>query len=758
MSPTLSINRQLQETEAPTLDEDPEEAVSEGGDTSPESGNMLFSLFKTREHETTAADTTLVDAAEGRRHLLVISDEASLQDPLKSFDPISVLDNQNAGSSYMESLSRGEDNDASVEGKAESRCPTQGPSVVPRRIEELAVPSIDEDRRSPSQGGGTDMNLSNDTDTTNVANHTKHSPLPWPGRARHTQHQFVQLDSTTSLDSSSVKIPTRDEAKKRRLLVNYSEDRANLRLVFDTSSLIKLIHEMGQNFNSVDLYKPTKARIEAYTETVFPSVVETWGMALQINSALDNIIVPHAFSTACGVTPIPEEHLNEGVADSDVLIYVGMRDEASCSIDSRPQITVCHFDQQMRPLIGSLSICLDEMTVQQDNVYANESLRHTALISQLVGRFLGLSPNLFKYFRDPETGQLWGERKVEVSCSGVGIDVDSQDEVKQEIMISNIIQELEVRDESSRKWEISSPRVKQVVRNHFDCQTLRGARLAAPTMQSGPEDGSSECTFFDLDLRYHFDEDMTAISHNADAANRVSPLSLALLEDSSWYKANFFSAATPTFGRGAGCGFVESSCISRGNVPDYAEGYFCATAESPGSRSGCDYTHHHKAGCNLDTDAGPPEEYQYFLDPQYGAEFDDMDYCPMRSKHLVPCSSSGGGEKHLLQQLDGESFEESSRCFETDANVPVCLEAVCNPEDKTLSIIVQGKVFYCAFHGQVINVDVGFSVICPRIAAVCPELVCPSNCSGAGVCDYCKEVPKCICNSPYDQTDGCWDS
>jgi leishmanolysin-like peptidase len=505
---------------------------------------------------------------------------------------------------------------------------------------------------------------------------------------------------------------------------------------------------MGKNFGAIAEYKPTKARVTAYVEEIFPSIVEIWGKVLKVHSPLQNI-VPQPL--ACGETAssmIPQHHFEEGVANADTMIYVQMRDSSSCSVDPKPRITICNFDQHMRPLIGSLSICLEDMVVQKDKVHESEVLHHTALLSQLLGRFLGLSPNLFQYFRDPATGQLWGERKVDIAC-GIG-----NTQVSQEIMLSNIIQQRTVRD-ADPYYEISTPTVKQVVRNQFDCQTLTGARLDGPT-SSNPKE---ECAFFNLDLRYHFDEDMTSLSQNADAAFGVSPLSLALLEDSSWYQANFAEATTPTFGRGAGCGFVESSCIAGGNVPDYSVGYFCASHERlPGTRSGCDYTHHSKAGCDLEDDVSPPlEEHRYFLpsNPEFGSPFDDVDYCPMRSKHLVPCSSSNGSKG---ASLAGESFEENSRCYETDASIPVCLETVCNRSDKTLSVVVKGKSFYCAYQGQVINVEVGYSVVCPRIAAVCPDLVCPSNCSGKGLCDYCKEVPECICDSPFDQSDGCWNS
>ena len=539
MSPTVSIDSMLQESEPPTSEGELEEEDGEAEATKAGSSRLLHSLFRTREHEldTVESDESKGDAPEGRRKLLVLSN--STQDLLKSFDPISVPDNK-----INESLSLGGVVGAPTElpyhVTTETMCPTWGPSLVPRRIEELIL-SEDGDNYWD------DTKPLNDTASQNIRKSTKRS---WPGRARHTQHQLVQLDATRSLDSTAIKVPPPDEAKKRRVLVNYGEERKNLRLVFETSSLLTLLHEMSQNFNAVDQYNPTKARITAYTNHVFPAIAETWGSVLQIYSPLQNLVFPRSFSSSCGEIPIPENHLDEGVPEADVLIYVEFKKQTLCSIDSRPQIAICHFDQYMRPLIGSLSICLEDMDVQMDSVYDKEMLHYTALLSQLVGRFLGLSPNLFKYFRNSETGQLWGDRKVDIACAGGGTEDDQG--VEQEIVLSNIIQE------TNGKWEISTPTVKQVVRNHFDCPTLTGARLAAPTI---PDTSIQECSFFDLDLRYHFDEDMTSISQNADA-DGVSPISLALLEDSSWYKANFEAAKTPLFGRGAGCGFLESSCIS----------------------------------------------------------------------------------------------------------------------------------------------------------------------------------------------------
>ena len=69
MSPTVSIDGELQETEAPTSD-DPgseEKSVEEGG-SGAKNGLPYTSFFKTREHESDAS-VEKDDASEGRRNL-----------------------------------------------------------------------------------------------------------------------------------------------------------------------------------------------------------------------------------------------------------------------------------------------------------------------------------------------------------------------------------------------------------------------------------------------------------------------------------------------------------------------------------------------------------------------------------------------------------------------------------------------------------------------------------------------------------------
>lgn len=726
MSPTISIDRMLADTEAPTsasmeakMPEDPGK-VSDVND-----GGILFSLFKTREHDIDDDDgfSDEEDPADGRRNLRVLDINSTF---LSTFDPISLPDNLKnpAASSLLETLSRGE---VSSVVNASSSCPTLGPSIVPRHVDH---PALNEDyfdaQKELARANGTSALVFDQVR---------------PGKARFTQHQLVHIGSRAAdLGVDSIVLPPENEIKKRRILVNYDDKRGGLRIVFDSSSLTSMLKKMGSDFSSMDDFLPANTRITVLKDVVFPSIASVWSRVLEVKQPAHSIFPS---DSSCGSTSIPAEHVAHGVADADVVIYVESRPD--CEIESNPELTICHFDQDMRPLIGMLRVCLGDILLVNGKVSEMETARNVATFSQLIGRFLGLSPKLFRFFRNPGTNQLWGEREVNLEC------LDDEKRVRLKMPLSNIIQERSER-ENELFYEISTPSVMQIVRNHFDCQTLTGARLEKPSID--PHDGR-KCNFNNLDLRYHFDEDMTTISQNADAAHGVSPLSIALLEDSSWYRAIFEASRTPSFGRAAGCGFVGSKCISSGNVPDYSLDYFCSTVDPPGTRSGCDYLHQNKAGCDLEMDINPPETYMYFTDdPSFGSAYSDVDYCPMKTKYLQSCT----GRSKSVTALAGETYGESSKCYETDAGIPVCLDTVCNAESKTLSFSVRGSLFHCSYHGQVINVESGYSIKCPRIAAVCPGLVCPSNCSGKGICDYCKEIPECICDNPFDETDGCWES
>jgi hypothetical protein len=66
-----------------------------------------------------------------------------------------------------------------------------------------------------------------------------------------------------------------------------------------------------------------------------------------------------------------------------------------------------------------------------------------------------------------------------------------------------------------------------------------------------------------------------------------------------------------------------------------------------------------------------------------------------------------------------------------------------------------GTISYSAT--EIIDTTKGLRIECPRIASVCLDMVCPSNCLERGVCDEDRDGKhSCICDDPFNDTPGCW--
>lgn len=110
---------------------------------------------------------------------------------------------------------------------------------------------------------------------------------------------------------------------------------------------------------------------------------------------------------------------------------------------------------------------------------------------------------------------------------------------------------------------------------------------------------------------------VTAITLPTDQV--LSQLTLALFEDTGWYKVDYSMGQMSPFGHGRGCNFVYEDCIVDGQVPEWSEGFFCNTLLSDEEMT-CDPNHQHITFCDLvDYDqlsfAVPPNRNQrYFPD------------------------------------------------------------------------------------------------------------------------------------------------
>lgn len=165
--------------------------------------------------------------------------------------------------------------------------------------------------------------------------------------------------------------------------------------------------------------------------------------------------------------------------------------------------------------------------------------------------YLGFSVSLYAFFRDenghprtprkPDTGKPYLNEKLQIH------------------QWSNTT----IRRITRENWAVKggtikktmdmmvTPRVVEEVRKHFNCSELEGAEL---------EDQGGEGTALTHWEKRVFESEAMSGTHSSRPV--FSRITLALMEDTGWYKANYDMSSDLTWGKNLGCDFVMKSCNS----------------------------------------------------------------------------------------------------------------------------------------------------------------------------------------------------
>ena len=492
---------------------------------------------------------------------------------------------------------------------------------------------------------------------------------------------------------------------------------------------------------------------------------------------------------------IPASVLQNGVSDADLVIVVSAEKALNfatqtievCQGSTLAAAYPCVLDQFDRPVVGYTNFCLDNLGILNGPTFNNwlraplvnnppvlltqrgvDNIISTTLHE--TGHVLGMVIDMFRFFRDPETGDFQTPRPFEST------QVWCPDGTTRSVLLpSTRTLQWELSPRGVRHYHVVTPRVRTVVRNHFNCQSLQGARIEnLPTLGS--------CIGSHWDERLFYSELLgPALSGVADP---LSPLTLALLEDSGWYRVNYTGSTASPYGHAAGCEFVNNDCIVNNQVPSYGAGAFCDTPTEISPFGGivplsnpiyCDPNHIELALCDLfDTDALPPSStinsgpntVRYFDNhPSWISIFQLTDQCPLPQITLgLDCTDPMAytlANDPFRKTYQGEESGPSSRCINADPNDGSPARAGCFPiecDAAAFRVRIAGQE--CRFDGEELSVGLtnGNSfgkVICPPLAVVCPDLYCPVACSGRGVCNYDATPPRCECYNPDDNSPAC---
>jgi leishmanolysin len=250
---------------------------------------------------------------------------------------------------------------------------------------------------------------------------------------------------------------------------------------------------------------------------------------------------------------------------------------------------------------------------------------------------------------------------------------------------------------TSTQLVVVSPNVVAAGKAHFGCSTFVGIPLEN---QGG---SGSEGTHWEK--IYLGNELMTAQMTGKPV---YSVFTLALMQDSNWYRVDTSQADQLVWGKNQGCSFYDYSCS-----PSFAE--FC-----PRPTSGVSSTFYY---CSRD-----------YTSKNMCISTDFTDNCHI--KEYLSNFNCNANDPDFSRHSLFESPGINSRCFSTTYNnrrYPGCYKSACVNGQVVLTI--SNQTITCPSAGSIIS-DGSLSITCPDPTDFCSYLGnrCLNDCSGHGRC------------------------
>lgn len=483
--------------------------------------------------------------------------------------------------------------------------------------------------------------------------------------------------------------------------------------------------------------------------------------------------------TKCGPVDVPQKHLDKcricdtkgvncllttpgyewgagpGVKDKDFILYVSALETAHC--DKANAVAYASYCQQEqvhdRPVAGFANLCPDRLDPDPRH-YSNliSTVKHE------IYHALGFSAGLYAFYRD-QNGEPYTPREKH------GLP-PYNDRYNLYQWSPRVVKKIERKDWAVRKGRIShavqmivTPRVRDAVRDHFNCDSLEGAEIE--------NQGGVGTEFTHWEKRLFENEAMTGTYTQNPVFSR---LTLALMEDTGWYKANYSMADELDWGRHLGCKFAKSSCKTwmEDNMDDeHSAQPFCFTVKQTPLRMRCTHSRMSLALCNLRQYEKPlPSEYQYFSylpdikeasdghkrtvhkdTATYGGAVALADYCPYYQKFTLSGNDGKRRETTCTSRDNApsesdnyglESYGSSCKCFQQGMAWTAkkglltrtmldwgsgCYNYFCK---NGLNVRILNNTYKCNRAGQHLNVSgylgewkIAGSLVCPRCWDFC---------------------------------------
>lgn len=461
------------------------------------------------------------------------------------------------------------------------------------------------------------------------------------------------------------------------------------------------------------VYRLEEEKFQLINNTVLPEAVHFWEQALMVRRT-ENVIrlnrkcknnqvffrkgdkysyCKNACEqrTMCGEVQVPEDHLEvcrtcnasgmdckiadanvgSGIIGADFVFYVSAMKTERC----HKGLTVAyaaHCQQEAvfdRPIAGHANLCPDSISTKpQELEILLSTVKHEILHA------LGFSVSLFAFYRDKDGNPLTPREENGKPL----LNEKLQARQWSDRVIKTIVRKDWIVHGGKIDREVQvmvTPRVVEEVRRHFNCSLLEGAEL-----ENQGEEGTALTHW---EKRVFENEAMTG-THTQNPV--YSRLTLALMEDTGWYRANYSMAQPLAWGHNLGCDFVTKSCkywmdTHRANGKSIHP--FCDKVKRDPLETECTDDRSSVALCNLvEHTHSLPDVYQNFDNiphvPKgdesfYGGSVSLADYCPYiqeftwRSKNVIVRGSHcqyPENNPNKDKNFALETYGNDSRCFD----------------------------------------------------------------------------------------------
>ena len=469
-------------------------------------------------------------------------------------------------------------------------------------------------------------------------------------------------------------------------------------------SILPINNTSNQNLRTLSSYHPLKIYVDyelienSLLEETLNSIKSAFDLSLSIFQQLlsisndgrytfeaHQINSAHSTFTADEVPYLLENSKN---IDADLFLIVSMNTLGNAQARAYP---IIKDENTNRPILGIV-----ELNTAIDTFTKNHIIFISNLLLHEISHVLAFNSDLFPYFNK----------------------LPNLQQTVSDIEINGIKRQL-----------LRTPKVVEKAMQHFNTDLL-GVELE--------DQGGSDTAGSHWEARIMLGDYMIGVDYPEIV---ISDITLAVFEDSNWYKVNYYSGGLFKTGKNEGYNFLFGDCVNKNNEESNFKLEFCNNQRDPFCSPGLIDRGYCYLGIYPE-DENIPKKYQYYSNPLKGG-WDIANYCPVMQNdyekannfyYYSRCNIIG---KENYTEI-GEKLSNTSFCFMSSLvksslseeikskysnEKAICYEVIqCDNTLKHYTIKIGETEFTCTNGNNIESYEIeGFEgkITCPPYNRIC---------------------------------------